>query len=236
MTDAKNIIKAKLAEYLQFGRAGQDFPEFILDQAAENLLGKISTAQDAAEARAVEQSDGSVLTGVWPDFIAPSKYENPDPRWIDPGLPDFRLIWKIAREAGYSIGLHGSMKRDCDMIAAPWTEEAISAQELIDRLCGGLNADALPIANPKKAAVLKPHGRVAWALQIKDAYKKVLDVSVMPRTTRILSDVEAVDVEAAVHAEREACATLCDRIQRRELGAAFWNAGDCAAAIRARRG
>lgn len=120
-----------------------------------------------------------VLTGIWPDFVAPSKWEKPDPRWEDPGLPDFRLIWKIARECGYSIGLHGSMKRDCDLIAAPWTDQAVSAQELIDRLCVGL--DAFVLGRDPEPAV-KPHGRLAWCLQIRDAYKKVLDVSVMPRT------------------------------------------------------
>lgn len=122
-------------------------------------------------------SDGRVLTGIWPDFIAPLKYENPDPRWIDPGLPDFRLIWKVARACGYSVGLHGSMKRDCDMIAAPWTEEAVSAETLIDMLCVALNAQKLEVKNPAP----KPHGRLAWVLQIRDAYKKVIDISVMPR-------------------------------------------------------
>ncbi len=111
---------------------------------------------------------------VWPDFIAPPKYENPDPRWIDPDLPDFRLIWKVARECGYAVGLHGSMKRDCDMIAAPWTDEAVVAFDLIERLCAALNAKVIgPIAG-------KPHGRLGWNLQV-DGYVKVIDISVMPR-------------------------------------------------------
>lgn len=117
------------------------------------------------------------LTGIWPDFIAPSKYEKPDPRWVDPGLPDFRLVWEIARECGYSVGLHGSMKRDCDLIAAPWIDEAVSAEVLVNRLCEGL--DAFILGNPEP--VRKPHGRLAWALQIRDAYKKHIDLSVMPR-------------------------------------------------------
>lgn len=113
---------------------------------------------------------------VWPDFIAPPKYDNPDPRWIDPDLPDFRLIWKVARECGYAVGLHGSMKRDCDMIAAPWTDEAVVAFELIERLCAALNAKVIgPIAG-------KPHGRLGWNLQV-DGYVKVIDISVMPRAS-----------------------------------------------------
>lgn len=113
-------------------------------------------------------------TGVWPDFIAPLMYKNPNSRWVDPNLPDFRLIWEIARECGYSIGLHGSMKRDCDMIAAPWTEEAVTSFELIERLCTALNAKQVgKIAG-------KPHGRLGWCLQI-DGWFKVIDISVMPR-------------------------------------------------------
>lgn len=118
-------------------------------------------------------NDGS-WPGVWPDFIAPPKYDNPDPRWRDPRLPDFRLIWAVARECGYSIGLHGSMRRDCDMIAAPWTDEAVIAFELIDRLCAALNATIVgPIAG-------KPHGRLGWILQV-DGWVKTIDISVMPR-------------------------------------------------------
>ena len=115
------------------------------------------------------------LLPVWPDFIAPPKYDNPDPRWVDPALPDFRLIWKVARECGYAVGLHGSMKRDCDLIAVPWTDEAVIAFELIDRLCAALNATVVgPVAG-------KPHGRLGWNLQV-DGYVKVIDISVVPRS------------------------------------------------------
>lgn len=115
------------------------------------------------------------LKPVWPDFIAPPKYDNPDPRWVDPALPDFRLIWKVARECGYAVGLHGSMKRDCDMIAVPWTDEAVLAFDLIDHLCTALNAKVVgPVAG-------KPHGRLGWNLQV-DGYVKVIDISVVPRS------------------------------------------------------
>lgn len=110
---------------------------------------------------------------VWPDFVAPPQYENPDPRWVDPVLPDFRLIWRVARECGYAVGLHGSMKRDCDMIAVPWTEGAVGSLELIGRLCDALDAKRVgPIAG-------KPHGRLGFILQI-DGWFKSIDISVMP--------------------------------------------------------
>jgi len=135
------------------------------------------------------------LNGVWPNFIAPSKYEAPDPRWEDPGLPDFTLIWKLAREVGYSVGLHGSMKRDVDLIAAPWTDEAVSAEDFIAHMVDGLNAHLIG-----EHGTVKPHGRRAWAIQIRDAYKKHMDVSVMPRVTPDTIPLPRAEVEALMEA------------------------------------
>jgi hypothetical protein len=112
-------------------------------------------------------------TGVWPDFIAPPKHENPHPSWTDPRLPDFRLIWKVARECGYSIGLHGSMKRDCDLIAVPWVDDAKPAAALIEALCAALNARQLG------SIAQKPLGRIAVTLQV-DGWVKPIDLSVFP--------------------------------------------------------
>lgn len=112
--------------------------------------------------------------GVWPDFIAPQRFPDAAPGWEDPALPDFRLIWAAAREVGYSVGLHGSMKRDCDLIAAPWTDEAVGSAEVVDHLCKALNARI--VGGPEH----KPMGRVAVSLQI-DGWFKVIDLSIAPR-------------------------------------------------------
>lgn len=109
----------------------------------------------------------------WPDFIAPQKYENAAPGWEDPRLPDFRLIWRTAREQGYAIGLHGSMKRDVDLIAAPWTDSAAPIETLISRLCAALDAREVGIREAK------PQGRVSLNLQI-NGWFKIIDLSIMP--------------------------------------------------------
>lgn len=111
---------------------------------------------------------------MWPDIIAPPRFENQPEGWVDPRLPDFRTIWAAARECGYSVGLHGSMKRDCDMIAAPWTDEATDADRLIDALCEALNAIRVGKVETK------PHGRVGVCLQV-DGWVKIIDLSIMPR-------------------------------------------------------
>ena len=111
---------------------------------------------------------------MWPDIEAPPKYSNPAPGWEDPALPDFRKIWSAARSCGYAIGLHGSMVRDVDLIAAPWGNRATHPALLIRALCKALGAKKIGEVE------LKPHGRMACTLQI-DGYFKAIDLSIMPR-------------------------------------------------------
>jgi hypothetical protein len=83
-----------------------------------------------------------------------------------------------ANKCGYALGLHGSMNRDLDLIAAPWTDDAVSADQLISRLtetAGGFISNDLLCVNPE----YRPHGRMAYAIQLgRGLY---LDISVMPR-------------------------------------------------------
>jgi hypothetical protein len=84
-----------------------------------------------------------------------------------------------ANQCGYALGLHGSMARDLDLIAAPWTEKAVSADQLITRLvkaCGGWLDQGETTINPE----FRPHGRTAYTIQLgRGLY---VDVSVMPRS------------------------------------------------------
>ena len=127
--------------------------------------------------------------GAWPDFIAPPKYENTCECWEDPRLPDFRVIWAVARQHGYSIGLHGSMKRDCDLIAAPWVDNPARPEELVKALCEALNASQVGEVEAK------PVGRIAVTLQI-DGYVKPIDLSIMPVSEdRSMDDTKALGAE-----------------------------------------
>jgi len=111
---------------------------------------------------------------MWPDLDPPPKYENACEGWTDPKLPDIKLIWKLAREKGYAVGVHGSLKRDMDLIAVPWTEEAVDSEELITHLCTGLNARIIGDIG------IKPHGRIAVILQI-DGWFTHIDLSITPK-------------------------------------------------------
>lgn len=103
-------------------------------------------------------------------------------------LPD---LVEAARELGYALAPHGSMARDFDVIAVPWTEEAQSPEQLILRLLsvtggqlfdGGHRSEGSDELERTRgdAPTLKPHGRLAWTIYLGHG-GRYLDVSVMPR-------------------------------------------------------
>ena len=65
---------------------------------------------------------------------------------------------EIAREHGYALAVHGSLSRDLDMIAVPWTEGAVEPTVLIAAIES--RTAALVTGPPSE----KPHGRIAYAL------------------------------------------------------------------------
>ena len=92
--------------------------------------------------------------------------------WEEPVLPPIRLIRELAREVGYAIGVHGTLERDLDLIAAPWTKEAVGNRDLMEHIAKGLNAIVIQIER-------KPLGRYAATIQM-NGYFKPIDISVCP--------------------------------------------------------
>lgn len=82
---------------------------------------------------------------------------------------------KLARGFGYALAVHGSLQRDFDLVAIPWTEDPADPEEVLAaitdqfaiRLLGG--------------ATGKPHGRRAWTISIGHG-ACALDLSFMPAT------------------------------------------------------
>lgn len=87
-------------------------------------------------------------------------------------------IAAIARQFGYAIAVHGSLQRDLDLVAVPWSEAATDAEELVKAICETAGAFIIP----GQDATPKPHGRVAYILQMGAGL--YIDLSVMPRTTQ----------------------------------------------------
>jgi hypothetical protein len=120
-------------------------------------------------------------------------------------------LCQTAREKGYALAIHGTVTADLDLIACPWTVDAVPAEELRDALLKHIGAvdyegltrrqfpenpelvkQILDSEEKRKAekgevydaggAQVKPHGRRAWNLYMDHGAK--VDLSVMPRSAR----------------------------------------------------
>lgn len=99
----------------------------------------------------------------------------------------YTWIWtaliEAGRRQGYAMALHGSMARDLDVIAAPWTDEAGSEDDLLGEIQGVLEIylDDEHKKHPHFHS-MKPHGRSAWTLMLGGGAH--IDLSVMPRVVK----------------------------------------------------
>jgi hypothetical protein len=93
----------------------------------------------------------------------------------------------IAREHGYALAVHGSLARDIDMVAVPWTEQAGEPEGLLLDLKGamvGLFGRAR--LDPSEGWNEKPHGRLAKSIHIYcEGHFFYFDISVMPRVPKV---------------------------------------------------
>lgn len=81
-------------------------------------------------------------------------------------------LQKVAKDCGYALGLHGSEKRDLDLIAVPWIEIVSTPDALAEAIqkaaCGSYGAWKVE---------KRPHGRLGYVLHIaSDVY---IDLSIM---------------------------------------------------------
>lgn len=85
----------------------------------------------------------------------------------------YPMLAEAARKLGYALAVHGSLGRDFDLIAVPWTDEAAEPSELIEAMRKATAGMIQGTGNP----TAKPHGRMSWNVELSaGAY---LDVSVM---------------------------------------------------------
>lgn len=98
--------------------------------------------------------------------------------FVETVLPHMRTV---ARMLGYTIAVHGSLARDLDLIAVPWTEEAKDPESLVTALCAEIKRRTGWGNGPKKGDYTqKPHGRIA--MTIVATWHMHIDLSIMPRT------------------------------------------------------
>lgn len=95
-------------------------------------------------------------------------------------LPKIRAA---AKDLGYAIAIHGTMARDFDLVAIPWTEQAADPAALVKMIAetvGGYVIGALRAHGcVDESPTVKPHGRRSW--NICWGGNPFIDLSVMPR-------------------------------------------------------
>lgn len=82
----------------------------------------------------------------------------------------------VAHELGFAVAVHGSLKRDIDLVAIPWTVEAVEPDRLVMAICDRIGCVVAPRC-PRR----RPHGRIAYILIFPDSCEggTYIDLSVM---------------------------------------------------------
>lgn len=113
----------------------------------------------------------SLYSAVWPDLVP------------------------LARSLGYALTIHGSLSRDLDLIAVPWTEEAVEPEALVKAVADKFGAW---VGSPDLGPVTrKPHGRMGAVIVLGG--HAVVDLSIMPRSTPVTPAPQQAPPVGSVH-------------------------------------
>ncbi len=114
-----------------------------------------------------------------PDWVVVSSINDME-RFYKSIIPTIR---KAAKDCGYAIGIHGSLRRDMDVIAIPWVAEHKDK----DELAHAIQKAACGIVNESYKWESKPAGRFAVSFPVAwhdwhpvDPSTCHIDLSVMP--------------------------------------------------------
>ena len=94
----------------------------------------------------------------------------------------------VARAHGYALGLHGSLRRDLDLIAVPWIETPSDEATFVEAMRQAAEGYVLPKEAGGSPFGLKPHGRRAYTIVLKgcsatvppDQFASFIDLSIVP--------------------------------------------------------
>lgn len=92
------------------------------------------------------------------------------PVQVKPGLYAIFYVYlkQIAEEYGYNLVLHGSMNRDLDLIAIPWTDTPRDEQDMIDDFHEYLTG---------KKAVRRPNGEIYYSVLPGNRHAYTIDLN-----------------------------------------------------------
>ncbi len=86
--------------------------------------------------------------------------------------PDLAIV---ARQHGYALAVHGSLRRDFDLICIPWVQNPSPPRDVVEAFISGF-----AIREVGGEPTTKEHGRIAYTLAIGFG-ECALDLSFMPR-------------------------------------------------------
>lgn len=92
------------------------------------------------------------------------------------------ILRYVGAQCGYAIAVHGSERRDLDVVAVPWVDEARSAEEFIEALREAFKRYEFTAMHSEGDHPLPrklPHGRLCWPFHFGGG--PYLDLAVMPR-------------------------------------------------------
>lgn len=94
-------------------------------------------------------------------------------------MPRFiSTLRQAAFECGYALALHGSLIKDLDLVAIPWTPDAVGADDLV--LCLINRIGAILTSEDRS----KPHGRMSFTVELARLPEMpapgYIDLAVMP--------------------------------------------------------
>ena len=92
----------------------------------------------------------------------------------------YAAVWEdirnCAMDNGWAVAIHGSLSSDMDIMAMPWTDEAVTFPEMVDSIAALFDGNTLAECY-KIAYGEKPHNRIVATVPIwSDFY---LDISAM---------------------------------------------------------
>lgn len=101
------------------------------------------------------------------------------------GAPFYPLYYvsmsKTCREHGYALTVHGSLIRDLDLLAVPWTEDASDENALVADL---IEKHGLMVGGNGKATE-KPHGRRSYVfIGFGGEETGYIDFQIMPKVVK----------------------------------------------------
>lgn len=86
-------------------------------------------------------------------------------------------IRDTAKQHGYAIGVHGSLRRDFDLIAVPWADEVSDELTLLYAIMDTMKLNKSWKEHAQNTPEKKPQGRTAYQIMLGDGM--YIDLSIL---------------------------------------------------------